>query len=68
VQKRKRLVSERISNSLLLGIVLGLLALEGSLDYVDEGAKSAEQGAKAEAPALDTDGIDEEVDLEEEMC
>ena len=39
------------------------LALEGSLDHVDKRAKSAEQSAEAEAPALDADGVDEEVDL-----
>jgi hypothetical protein len=49
---------------LLRVLVLGL-ALEGSLDHVDKGAKSAEQGAETEAPALDADGVDEEVDLEE---
>ena len=48
----------------LLVLVLGL-ALERSLDHVDKGAKGAEQGAETEAPALDADGVDEEVDLEE---
>jgi hypothetical protein len=48
---------------LLLVLVLGL-ALEGSLDHVDKGAERAEQGAETEAPALDADGVDEEVDLE----
>jgi hypothetical protein len=47
---------------LLRVLVLGL-ALEGSLDHVDKRAESAEQGAEAEAPALDADGVDEEVDL-----
>jgi hypothetical protein len=49
--------------ALLLVLVLGL-ALERSLDHVDKGAESAEQGAETEAPALDADGVDEEVDLE----
>ena len=47
---------------LLLVLVLGL-ALEGSLDHVDERAESAEESAEAKAPALDADGVDEEVDL-----
>lgn len=46
---------------LLLALVA--LALERFLDHLDEFAKSAEEGAEAEAPALDADGVDEEVDL-----
>lgn len=50
---------------LLLAVLVLGLALEGSLDHVDQRAKGAEQGAEAEAPALDADGVDEEVDLRE---
>ena len=50
---------------LLLAVLVLGLALEGSLYHVDQRAKGAEQGAEAEAPALDADGVDEEVDLRE---
>ena len=46
---------------LLLLILLLEHALERSLDLLDKEAKTPEQGAEAEAPALDTDGVNEKV-------
>ena len=48
---------------MVLLLILVALALERLLDHLDEFAESAEEGAEAEAPALDADGVDEEVDL-----
>jgi hypothetical protein len=64
VNYRRRRKVERWWKLLLLLLLLLEHALERSLDHVDERAKSAEERAEAEAPALDTDGVDEEVNLE----
>lgn len=39
-------------------------ALEGFFDQLDQSTKTAEDVSEAEAPALDADGVNEEVDLE----
>jgi hypothetical protein len=65
VMKRRRVAWE--PSSLLLLVLVLRLALEGSLDHVDKGAEGAEQSTETEGPALDADGVDEEVDLEGNM-